>query len=643
MILIVQKFLNSFSIFSLTRIISSALTMSNAVAPVFGEISVISIIANKILNGVNPDWVDVRKKIILLLFIKLVYDNLTKFYLDPSLFKSIFLMFLQRFSYRLQIQENGPEYLCSDEKLDPRMIEKHLNISSVSQGITYFRNVVSQFVIVVKTGLLIEIFYPWSGFEQRFIEKCRLQNITEIITKYQIVSVNGPKIAWIVPNRINNLLDECKHADFIQAIETFATNSAILGDIATQAYIINGPSGVGKSTVIDILYRKNIFHIILKLNMMNFINFDHDFEEIIDKTLKQVSVKTANEIRLVCFDEIDKWRNHWKIRMVRKYITETKKYQSPEQLKQYSQELDNKFYNTFQRLIDGELLNVPRLVVMCFTNNGETIWNGLTADYVSVRERFNLLEFDYCRVDEVISYLKLMFRKLGKTFNQHIRSDLVISYRKLKALIVLANYQPEIIAQRLNQVEILERKEEKELIINFDQLSRDSFEEIEPSRELKSMPTFATIDIYRTDFENDDEEFAYFWDEGRRGVDPEFLKRFDDINPLNQTEMREKYPIINNYGFMKVIEEDNQCYFLSSSSFIVVENQKTIFFCNSSFVNFVVDGLNTFYSFNSDGTKNRKYHLREGQYEGILKEWRDGKLVIHYRYENGNLIENLLK
>ena len=87
----------------------------------------------------------------------------------------------------------------------------------------------------------------------------------------------------------------------------------------------------------------NIVNTILKINMMNFVNYPDDFEAIITKIICPYPTKSDNEIWLICFDELDKWKNLWTLNQVKHYIN-TNKHVTKDKLASYIESLNNNFY-----------------------------------------------------------------------------------------------------------------------------------------------------------------------------------------------------------------------------------------------------------------------------------------------------------
>jgi len=96
---------------------------------------------------------------------------------------------------------------------------------------------------------------------------------------------------------------------------------------------------------------------------------------------------------------------------------------------------------------------------MSFTNKEKSLWHNLPPDYEAVKDRFMFFEFDYCNYDTVVSYLRLMYKKLDEYTNDNkheyettfklIPIDIKISYRKLKQLCVSSLYKLSTIVNKL--------------------------------------------------------------------------------------------------------------------------------------------------------------------------------------------------
>ena len=273
----------------------------------------------------------------------------------------------------------------------------------------------------------------------------------------------------------------------------------------------------------DILFQKNKINVMQKINMMNFIDYDATFESIINTFIVSVDSKSDNEVRLLCFDEIDKWNKLYKVSKIKAKITSEKKPMTVNQIREYIQELDNDFYKTLQRLIDGEMLpNISRLIIMFFTNNGESIWDNIPDDLQSVKHRFTYFNFGYCNKKDVVAYLEMMYKRLSIKIDQNIYIpiplNINISFRKLKSMIILCSYDIDEIISRLKsyvnddfQFTKIGLKEtdieaiSSESFRNYDK--RNDVVTIMPSKPILQLPTtgnFSDIDSQFDYYKNND-------------------------------------------------------------------------------------------------------------------------------------------
>ncbi|MHB1909870.1 MAG: AAA family ATPase [Nitrososphaerales archaeon] len=462
-------------------------------------IDALGIITNTLFQGglTKERTLDLGKKVILSLLIKYGYDNLQK--LVSALFNPKYLrVFVIKLLYLVRVKRlrftNEPDLVSTEsQKMDVIVVNNLLELDVKKQTGMFLKRLLGHTVLVHLTETTLDFWHLAKSFPETFLNTCRLPTVSKAIkTDYKLLISKGTKdctYGWETPERVTTLLDEVKDRSFFRLIETFVRNADLLEDIATQAYLINGPPGVGKTTVVDILYHKNIFNTILRINMMGFIDSNYSLGEILDKIVVPYPVRSTNYTLLLVLDEVDKFFAAWIKAKLKDYIESQRRPVSKEQLKEQMAMLKGQFYTTLQRLIDGDILvRVPRLVLMFFTNHGETLWTDLPPQYESVQSRFVPLDFDYCRRDEVISYLRTMYTKLirkneerGLTLKvnedlyDQIDRDLLISYRELKALIALSNYELEELVQRLKGFRMKQKIHERQEL-DLDSLSQSSYE-----------------------------------------------------------------------------------------------------------------------------------------------------------------------
>lgn len=440
---------------------------------------------------------DLGKKILLAFAAKYVYDNINKivgsiFSAKTRLSLLLFLLRLLRCS-KLRLLKSANELVeeVTSTRLDQTRLQldlDSLNIKSdVKHGIFKLCN---HWCLVDNHDNQIVIYSLSSMFNRLFLTNYKLPVAnSNIITQYKLLvmsynslsskaaaaanssatsntttssSSSDVNFIWSNPTRNLGMVNQTND-DFFIMMSTFVSKSLKLKDSATQAYIINGPAGVGKTTVVERLAAMNIVNTVLKVNMMNFVNYPEDFEAILNKVICPFPVKSDNEIWTIVFDEIDKWKNLWLLNRARDFVLSTTASVATntstgvgsnastkltyDRLVDYLTGLNNNFYNSLQRFIDGEILvKVPRLVVIFLTNHGEALWQltvndqvyPLPADYEAVKDRFTFFGLDFCGYKEVVSYLKLMYATLEEEYDEQlllqIPSSIKISHRKLRQL-----------------------------------------------------------------------------------------------------------------------------------------------------------------------------------------------------------------
>jgi len=441
---------------------------------------------------------DLGKKILLAFVAKYAYDNINKivgsiFSAKTRLTLLLFLLRLLRCS-KLRLMKAANELVdeLTATKLDQTHLQLDLDSLNIKSDIKHgIFKLCDHWCLVDNRDNQMFIYSLSEMFNQLFLTNYKLPVAnSNIVTQYKLLvmsyntnsSDSGKVVAtsngntnttttnndinfnWSNPTRALGMVNETNN-DFFKMMSTFVKKSLKLRDSATQAYIINGPAGVGKTTVVERLAAMNIVNTVLKLNMMNFVNYNEDFEVILNKIVCPFPVKSDNEIWVIVFDEIDKWKNLWLLNRAREFMTTTPTTNDKltnDRLSEYLISLNNNFYNSLQRFIDGEILvKVPRLVVIFLTNHGETLWQlkanskvyPLPADYEAVKDRFVFFELDFCGYKEVVSYLRLMYATLEEDYDEQlllqIPTGIKISHRKLRQLRDTKMYQLDAIVSAL--------------------------------------------------------------------------------------------------------------------------------------------------------------------------------------------------
>ena len=443
-------------------------------------------------TGLNRgNMADLTKKILMAFAAKYVYDNINKigahlFSDQTRLMMVLSIMRLLR-CCRLKFKKENNELVeeLSSVKLDQTRLQLALDSLDIKKDLKHgLYKLCGHWCLVHNSENQLNLYHLSADFKQQFLDSYRLSAVVgnSITTQYKMLtmsyngnggdggsnstssssgssnstsgssSYNTMNFSWSNPVKTTKTFNDT-HSDFFTMVSTFTVKSLKLKDTATQAYVINGPAGVGKTTIVDRLAAMNIINTVLKINMMNFVNYSEDFEAILNKIVCPFPVKSDNEIWLIVFDELDKWKNLWLLNRAREFVTANGNIANSsftvtfDKLVNYLESLNNNFYNTLQRFIDGEILTkVPRLVVMALTNNGNSLWQlsvgdkvyGLPADYEAIKDRFVFFELDFCGHDEVVSYLKMQYTVLEEDYDQRllskIPSTIKISHRKLKQM-----------------------------------------------------------------------------------------------------------------------------------------------------------------------------------------------------------------
>lgn len=293
-----------------------------------------------------------------------------------------------------------------------------------------------------------------------------------------------------------------------------------------------------------------------KLNMMNFIDYADNFETIINKNITTVDVKSDNEVRLICFDEIDKWNKLRKPGLIKSKLSIIKKPMTTAEIKEYLQELDNEFYKSLQRLIDGELIpNVTRLIIMFFTNNGQSIWDNLPDDLQSVKHRFTNFDFGYCDKKDVVSYLVMMYKKLNIIIDEklydEIPESISISYRKLKMIIILCSYEITDIISKLKVYINDDFQFPKTCLadIDIEKISSKSFEDYDYLQP-------PDIDLFKN-FDNIDNAFVYYQNKNQTISNRYTSEDYDADKLLKKIGNELYHKVIDGVKFNKVKIHDD--------------------------------------------------------------------------------------
>ena len=442
----------------------------------------LQIITNSIFNN-NNNIKNIIKKIIISYLINLLY-NISK-ESKYNIFKVIVLQSLYLFKFKSIILDKGIDIVerTKGDKIDVSQMNKYLDVDVKTYIGFYFKRILGYITFIKSENNVVEIIYFSNSFKDKFIESCKLKRIADkITTNYNILTMTyennskeNIKMFWSKPSKITTLIN-ISNTEFYEMIENYIIRSKILNDNSTLAINVNGKPGVGKSTILDVIYSKNIVNSIYKINMMNFQECSDDLESIILKMICSINNKSDNEIWLICFDEIDKWKVLWIDSNVNSYLDE-KPQSTTEEVERFKHSLNVKFYNTVQRFLDGEYnIKVSRYIVMFFTNFEEHIWKDIPENYISVKDRFQIHTFEYCKVDEVINYLKYIFniliennieKKYDEKIYNNIDINIYIPYRKLKMIINNKLYKLDKIIDCLNKEYLIYNKSNDLNNINY--------------------------------------------------------------------------------------------------------------------------------------------------------------------------------
>ena len=430
----------------------------------------LQIITNSIFNN-NNNIKNIIKKIIISYLINLLY-NISK-ESKYNIFKVIVLQSLYLFKFKSIILDKGIDIVerTKGDKIDVSQMNKYLDVDVKTYIGFYFKRILGYITFIKSENNVVEIIYFSNSFKDKFIESCKLKRIADkITTNYNILTMTyennskeNIKMFWSKPSKITTLIN-ISNTEFYEMIENYIIRSKILNDNSTLAINVNGKPGVGKSTILDVIYSKNIVNSIYKINMMNFQECSDDLESIIVKMICNINNKSDNEIWLICFDEIDKWKVFWIESNINLKLEENPNL-TIDEINRIKYTLNVKFYNTVQRFIDNEYnIKVSRYIVMFFTNFEEHIWKDIPENYISVKDRFQIHTFEYCKVDEVINYLKYIFNilienNIEKKYNEEVYNNIdrniYIPYRKLKMVINNKLYKLDKIIDCLNKEHLL--------------------------------------------------------------------------------------------------------------------------------------------------------------------------------------------
>jgi hypothetical protein len=102
-----------------------------------------------------------------------------------------------------------------------------------------------------------------NNFYHEFVDQYKLPTLTHdtVVIQYKVLTMTTTvcktigddsssnvttSFSWSIPTKITKLINN-SNDDFYNMISVFTTKSLKLEDIATQAYVVNGPAGVGKT------------------------------------------------------------------------------------------------------------------------------------------------------------------------------------------------------------------------------------------------------------------------------------------------------------------------------------------------------------------------------------------------------------
>ena len=409
-----------------------------------------------LLNGKlnKQELINYGLKGLLVVTFKILYDNIQKWItsnikLDDCRKLITWILMI------LGLKNGEITEVLTTQKLNSYSLSSFFNVMDIKKEQGFFIKFIYGILTLVDSSEgKMEFFSVRSSFKQSFLDEHKLQvatKVTSIETDYKVLILNiiytdgkepTKEYKWVKPSWITSLFDYEKNREFIEMIREFVTNTIDTEDYGATAFMVDSPPGVGKTTIQDLIYREKLVNTILRINMMNFVSCDDDFETIIRKVVCSFPCKSSNEIWAISIDEIDKWLPEWVQYKVRLMFS-LKENMDQDQIRNFIINLYHEFYISLQRLLDCELITkIPRLIIKFYVNNGNSIWIHSNEHHDALKSRIINLKFDYCNAEDVERYLHLVFEKIkvtrisrGEQFSyddnllNNIQSDIKISFR----------------------------------------------------------------------------------------------------------------------------------------------------------------------------------------------------------------------
>lgn len=453
----------------------------------------ISIISNHVISG-KLDWaslIDIIKKSLVVVGIKFLFDNFQKYFSEN--YKKINI--IKFITHVLTIFKMKKLTLIKNSELTD--IEKNVKLNyndickligtDIMKNEGYTLKFLYNSIVLIYSGDGVLDFYTLNNiFQKKLTNDYKLKPIVEfssIETEYKVLycdskretDLSGGKndkkleYKWITPNWIHLYLNNDKNAHIINMVSEFVINTYDTHDFGTTGFIINSPPGYGKTTILDELYYQKNINLILKINFMNFINYPDTFESLIRNFVCTYPCKSSTDFWLITFDEIDKWLPLWCDNRTKIWMFDNKISSSCiNEIKEYKKDIYFEFYNTLQRLLDGEIIiKISRLILFLFTNNSESMWLYKNNHHEALLTRLIVLELEPCNKYHITTHLKSTFSTIKKCREMRglvyeydesifdtIRNDIQIPFRDYKNIIKKNNYNVHKIITEINSYQL---------------------------------------------------------------------------------------------------------------------------------------------------------------------------------------------
>lgn len=394
------------------------------------------------INGILTHIGKIMSKTLMMLVSQYLIKNPSKLF---SVFKNLFI----KFFYTKKVLKPT---LGSLDNIVSNVIKKTLgdgDLDGKTKSCQY-----GFFPIVMTIGPSEEIYEYFSPTHGEFIEKC-IADATERYNdrKMSKKTVCKAGASTYIPLE---LFPSTNYINLTKKVKAFFEVSALMGNRATKAIVINGVPGLGKTNSIDFIARQNLVDEVIRMDMTKYMS--SSFKGVCDSITSSGSV-------VICFDEIDKWLEYT---ISHRYTDLAAKKEIELEYDIYYRQEKEKFLYEVLELLQTTKFPLGAMIIFC-SNNFDTIFEGIDMTHFhSFIDRLLNVKFELCDTDEFKRYITYVNEKLkGSDYeipdlDEHlirIRPDIQITFRRISDISTDSCYHIPTIIDKVNEYMILKEKQ----------------------------------------------------------------------------------------------------------------------------------------------------------------------------------------